>query len=61
MGHLTVSYDAIQYLDPGADAETEGYRKGVMKYEQQQWVGIKIQEAKLREPIEGIEKFSQWL
>ena len=33
MGHLTVSYDAIQYLDPGADAETEGYRKGVMKYE----------------------------
>lgn len=30
---LTVSYDAIQYLDPGADAETEGYRKGVMKHE----------------------------
>ena len=24
MGPLTVSFDAIQYLDPGADAETEG-------------------------------------
>ena len=33
MGPLTVSYDAIQYLDPGADVETESYRKGVMKYE----------------------------